>query len=34
MHSLADDKLIDRPRKGDPWALTEKGEKALEEADR
>ena len=27
--SLADDKLIQQPRKGAPWKLTEKGEKAL-----
>jgi len=26
---LADDKLIERPRKGAPWQLTEKGEKVL-----
>ena len=29
IESLADDKLIQKPRKGAPWELTEKGEKVL-----
>jgi|tagenome__1003787_1003787.scaffolds.fasta_scaffold20973219_3 hypothetical protein len=33
IRSLADDKLIQRVRKGAPWTLTEKGEKALKGGD-
>jgi hypothetical protein len=29
IRALADDKLVQQTRKGDPWTLTEKGEKAL-----
>jgi hypothetical protein len=29
LQTLADDKLIERRRKGAPWELTEKGEKVL-----
>jgi hypothetical protein len=30
IRTLADDKLIQQLRKGAPWTLTEKGEKALD----